>query len=259
MKPLYRKSLGALVLVAGCAIWLISSSLWVRSRRMRTCTGKETLDVRVLDSAERRFVATEDVASWLEKEYRAYAGMQLDSVDLARIETIILSHSAVRDCQAWLTDDGSLHVALNQRQPVIRFQDGQKGYYADASGFLFPLQERFPVRVPVVDGDIPLTLTPGFKGFPQSDEELEWLLRMIALATQMKGFWNGKISQINVAPDGELMLIPRGGDECFRFGSPTGIDEKFERLRLYYEYIAPSRESAYKNVDLRFDGQIVCR
>ncbi len=245
----------SVVVLSSVAILLLATSSYRSSRHLVTLKSIETI---ILDSMERKFVSPGDVEHFLE-DYGPWRGQRLEDVDLVKMEDILRSKGAILESNAWTGDDGTLHVEITQRAPVVRFQIGTLGWYADASGFLFPLQERFPVRVPVVDGDIPLTLTPGFKGFPQSDEELEWLLRMTALATQMKGFWNGKISQINVAPDGELMLIPRVGDECFRFGSPTGIDEKFERLRLYYEYIAPSRESAYKNVDLRFDGQIVCR
>ena len=99
----------------------------VRTRRARTCQGKGTLDVLVADSLERRFVGKEDVAAWLEKEYKAYAGLPLDSVDLGRIERLVEAHSVVRSCEAWLTDDGILHVELSQRQPVVRFECGDNG------------------------------------------------------------------------------------------------------------------------------------
>ena len=142
MKPIARRGLG-LLLVACCSLtWMLTSSMSRKELRGRTCQGKGTLDVLVTDSLERRFVTREDIEHWLETEYRAYAGLPLDSVNLDRIENIICAHSAVRDCEAWLTDDGILHVALSQRQPVMRIQDGQNGYYSDAEGFLFPLQAR---------------------------------------------------------------------------------------------------------------------
>ena len=31
------------------------------------------------------------------------------------------------------------------------------------------------------------------------------------------------------------------------------------RIRKYYESVAPTRETPYKTVDVRFDGQIICR
>ena len=132
MKPFFRKALGVLLVVNCAAVWVVTSSMSVRDLRQRTCQGKGSLDVTIADSLERQFVAKADVARWLEKEYRAYAGLPLDSVDLAGIEKLVQAHSVVRDCQAWLTDDGVLHVELNQRQPVVRFDDGTNGYYADA-------------------------------------------------------------------------------------------------------------------------------
>ena len=53
--------------------------------------------------------------------------------------------------------------------------------------------------------------------------------------------------------------VPREGAERFIFGTPTDIEAKFGRIRTYYESIAPSRETPYKTVDVRFDSQIICR
>lgn len=261
MKPLLRKGLGALVIVAGVALWIVATGMSARQRRLRTCTGKETLDVRVLDSLERRFVDKADVESWLDNEYRAYAGMRLDSVDLKRIEQIVNGHSAVRSCQAWLTDDGSLHVALTQRQPVVRLQSGQNGYYADASGFLFPLQRRSSVEVPVVDGAIPLKVPRGFKGEPGTEAEKQWLRAMLGMMAYMdKTPWQENISQITVDEGGNLVLIPREGRERFLFGRPERVEEKFALMSSYYESVRPTKEAGYYGtVDVRYRKQLVCR
>ena len=38
------------------------------------------------------------------------------------------------------------------------------------------------------------------------------------------------------------------------------MDEKFEKMGKYYKVIVPEKGSgAYKTVDLRFRGQIVCK
>ena len=151
MKPFFRKALG-LALVAACtAVWIVTTGMSARNLRARTCQGKGSLDVTIADSLERQFVRRADVAKWLEKEYRAYAGLPLDSVNLDQIEKLVRAHSVVRDAEAWLTDDGILHVMLNQRQPVVRFDDGSNGYYADATGFVFPLQSQGSADVPVVN------------------------------------------------------------------------------------------------------------
>ncbi len=261
MKPIFRRGLGLLTILACAAVWTLSSSMATRARRSITCQGKGTLDVNVTDSLERRFVAREDIENWLEKEYRAYAGLPLDSVDLNRIEEIVAGHSAVRECQAWLTDDGILHISLSQRQPIVRFQDGTNGYYADAEGFLFPLQARGSVQVPVVDGKLPLKVPRGFKGAPSDEGQKQWLDMIIGLVNYMgRSGWDGRISQISVDGRGDLVLIPRVGKERFLFGPPTRIEEKFRLMENYYRSVAPAHDKDYySRVDLRFRGQIVCK
>ena len=261
MKPIVRKGLG-LLLVLGCAgIWILTSGMSARERRVTTCQGKGTLDVTVTDSLERRFVTREDIELWLEKEYRAYAGLPLDSVDLRRIEGIINGHSAVRDCEAWLTDDGILHVSLSQRQPVVRFQDGSNGYYADASGFLFPLQARGSVQVPVIDGKLPLKVPRGFKGAPEDPQQKAWLDQIIGLVNYMEStVWQRNISQISVNGKGDLVMIPREGKERFLFGSPTRVEDKFGLMATYYQSVVPLHDPGwYQSVDVRFSGQLICR
>ena len=236
--------------VAAVAIWL-----GARNRHYISCKEVKTT---ILDSAQRRFVSGKDVELFLE-DYGSWLGQRIDEVDLGRIESILDSKGAVRKSNAWTGYDGVLHIELSQREPVIRFQAGNLGWYADNTGFLFPLQEKFTVRVPIVDGAIPLSLAPGFKGEPENEKEREWLLRMTALAREMGGFWTERISQISVLPDGELLMIPRQGTERFHFGQPTDQKEKLEKMKLYYECIAPAREKPYTSVDLRYRGQIVCR
>ena len=74
MKPIYRRGLGLLLILGCAAVWIVTSSMSVRSRRTRTCQGKGSLDVIVADSLERRFVNKEDVAGWMEKEYGSVNG-----------------------------------------------------------------------------------------------------------------------------------------------------------------------------------------
>lgn len=259
MKPIVRRGLGLLLILGCAAVWMVTSSMSVRARRTRTCQGKGTLDVIVADSLERRFVGKEDVAAWLEKEYKAYAGLPLDSVDLGRIERLVEAHSVVRSCEAWLTDDGILHVELSQRQPVVRFECGDNGYYADATGFVFPLQERGSVDVPVVDGKIPMNIPKGFKGTPARAEEAAWLQQMIGLVNTLHGsVWEKNIVRISVDGKKNLSLTPREGGERFLFGPPVRVKEKLGLMEAYYRS-GLADGGKYRTVDVRYRKQLVCR
>jgi len=257
MKPAVRY-LVAFAAVAACLfLWLVGDRLAADSRREVTVRG---VDAIVADSLQRKFISPDDIRDWM-ADYGTYMGLRLDSVDLRKVETLIDGKSAVRKSQAWLTDDGILHISVTQREPVVRFQGAAGGFYADAEGYLFPLQNRHTARVPVVDGHLPLRLDKGYKGEARTEAEQQWVESVLDLVRYLvdRKEWNDIVGQITVRKDGNLVLIPREGQERFLFGDPTGIDGKFSRIRAYYESIVPNREEPYRTVDVRYAGQIVCR
>lgn len=257
MKPNVRHILSASAVAACLLLYLAGDRMAAVNRRTVTCGD---LDAIVADSLSRRFVSPEDIRDWME-DYGTWVGLPLDSVNLRRVEAVIDRKSAVRKSQAWLTDDGVLHVSVTQREPIVRFQSPEGGFYADAEGFLFPLQSRHTARVPVVDGALPLRLEKGYKGEARTEEEKAWMgsvLNLVRFLSERKE-WSGLVGQITVRRDGNLVLIPREGPERFIFGTPTGIEAKFARIRTYYEAVAPTREEPYHTVDVRYKGQIVCK
>jgi len=251
MKPVVRYLIAASAVAACVFLALVGDRLGARNRHEITCN---SIDAQIADSLERKFISPGDIQDWM-ADYGTYLGLRLDSVDLRRVEAVIDGKSAVRKSEAWLTDDGVLHISVTQREPVVRFQSASGGYYADADGFLFPLQLRHTARVPVVDGHLPLKLGKDFKGEPGTEKERQWVLAVIDLVRYLGEL----VGQITVDKNGNLVLIPREGTERFIFGTPTDIDAKFSRIRNYYVSIAPSRETPYKTVDVRYEGQIICK
>ena len=257
MKPVVRYIIAASAVTACLFLWLVGDRVGAENRREVTCN---SVDALIADSLQRKFISPDDIKDWM-ADYGTYLGLRLDSVDLRRVEAVIDGKSAVRKSEAWLTDDGVLHISVTQREPVVRFQSASGGYYADATGFLFPLQLRHTVRVPVVDGALPLKLGKDFKGEPETDQERQWILSVLDLVRYLgeQKEWNDLVGQITVDRNGNLVLIPREGTERFVFGTPTDIDAKFGRVRKYYESIAPSQENSYQIVDVRYKDQVICR
>lgn len=244
-------------LLAACLVVAYMSG--VSCRAPLKCTG---LNVVIADSSMNRFVSKADVKKFLDKEYGEYVGMPLDSIDLAKVEKIIDGRSAVNKSEAYTTRDGMLNVKVTQRTPVVRFQKSDGGFYADAEGFLFPLQSSYASRVQVIDGDIPLKANSGYKGEITDEKERAWLEKVIDLVNYMENSrtWKDKIVQITVCDGGELIMVPREGTERFHFGQPDEIQEKFRKMEKYYTAVVPAKgEKEYSVVNLEYDGQIVCR
>lgn len=244
-------------LLAACLVVAYMSG--VSCRAPLKCTG---LNVVIADSSMNRFVSKADVKKFLDKEYGEYVGMLLDSIDLAKVEKIIDGRSAVNKSEAYTTRDGMLNVKVTQRTPVVRFQKSDGGFYADAEGFLFPLQSSYASRVQVIDGEIPLKANSGYKGEITDEKERAWLEKVIDLVNYMENSrtWKDKIVQITVCDGGELIMVPREGKERFHFGQPDEIQEKFRKMEKYYTAVVPAKgEKEYSVVNLEYDGQIVCR
>ena len=248
-------------LCGGVMIFLISCSFMAgkQLRGSRLCEG---LAVVIKDSLENHFVSASDVRKFLDKGYGRYTGLPIDSIDLVKVEEIVNGRSAVLQSQAYVTKDGVLHVDVTQRKPVVRFQKKDGGFYADAQGYIFPLQNSFASHVQIIDGHIPLAANSGYKGELNDPKEKKWFEDIMKLVNHMEGSAELKdmIVQIHVAENGDLVLIPREGNERFIFGQPGSIEDKFMRMRKYYTAVVPEKGSGkYKVVDLRFEGQIVCR
>ena len=256
MKRIPGKLLSLLTVVATLVFFAVVLSASRAERHVSTC---KSLVITVLDSAERNFISRNDVRIFL-AEYGEYIGQRLDEVNLTRIEKILLGKSAILESEAYITDDGTLHVDVTQRVPVVRFQKGEAGFYADKSGFIFPLQNKFTSMVPIVDGNLPLSIEKGFKGELSSEKERLWVKEVIAMVSYMEKsrVWSDNISQMTVSPGGNLVLIPRKGRERFVFGSPTDVKAKFGRMGEYYEAVAPL-ERGYTTVDVRYSGSIICK
>ena len=257
MKPVVRNIILALVcaaLATGLCVLLAASKA---HRQQMTCKG---LKVEYADA--HRFINDADIKAWLERDYGSYIGQRLDSVGLDRIEHILDEQSAILKSEAWTTEDGLLNVRITQREPVLRFQKGDEGFYVDDRGYLFPLQKQFDAPVPVVDGAIPVKYTAGYKGKALTEEEQRWIAKVVDMMGWIRKnkVWKDAIVQVSVREGGDFVLTPREGRERFIFGQPEEVADKFDRIGKYYEYILPARgKGYYKTVNVKFDRQIICR
>lgn len=257
MKKGVRYSIAAALALLFC---LGMGSLWrhVRQEHERTVCG--TLQVNFTDSLQ--FVSEQDIREYLDNNFGPYIGVRLDSVQLFKIEDLLESRSAVMRCEAWTTDDGTLHLDITQRAPVLRFQNGERGFYVDAEGYIFPLHKSFAAPVPIVEGAIPVDIPEGYKGEAPDEFSRKWIGGVLAMNRYISGSrsWQRNIRHIRVRPNGDLLLTLDGRDEEFIIGQPEDIPDKLMRIDRYLGSIAPTKaEGYYKTVNVKYKQQLICR
>ena len=257
MKRSVRYLISFLALAALLVIFMVICAGNSHKRSLLTCEG-----VSVSFADDFRFVTEEDVKGYLDKYYGAYIGQRLDSIRLHKVEDILDVQSAILKSEAYTTDDGMLNICITQREPVVRFQKDDIGFYADECGFIFPLQENYTSNVHIIDGDVPINFSEGFKGQPESEKEQQWMQGVISLLKYMEKskVWDENIVQMHVDENHDLVMIPRSGNERFIFGNPFDAEAKFGRMADYYRYILPEKgEGFYRTVNVKFKNQIVCK
>jgi cell division protein FtsQ len=74
---------------------------------------------------------------------------------------------------------------------------------------------------------------------------------------------SAQVNQIYLREDGDFILIPQIGDQIIVFGqanSDSEVVEKFEKLITFYkEGIQYEGWDKYSEINLKFNGQIVCK
>ena len=110
--------------------------LGAAKRKPIKCKG---VDITITDSVMNRFISPREIKKFLDEELEGgYVGVQLDSINLTRIEEILDSKSAILKSEAYTTKDSILNVTVTQKKPLVRFQKGKKGFYATEDCSLFP-------------------------------------------------------------------------------------------------------------------------
>lgn len=209
-----------------------------------------------------QFITEDDIRSYIAAGYGQVIGQKLDSIPLFRIERLLDSKSAVLKSQVWYTDDGTLQVSVEQRNPAARFVKEDIGFYVDDRGCIFPLHHSYTAPVPVISGAIPVRVIPGYKGKAFSDVEQKWIEDVLKLLDYMdrNRRWRNKFETVTVASNGDFVMKPVEGREKFIFGRPDDFESKFSRIEDYYNHIAPAwEEGYYSTVNVKYDGQITCR
>lgn len=258
MSGIWKHILNGFLMILFTCVLVFAYLLGRNAREGIVCKG---VSISILDSTENKFITKSTIKHYLDSTYPGHIGTKIMDMDLTMVEELMKQKSAVKTCQAYTQKDSILYIVLTQRNPVLRFQRGDTGFYADMDGRLFSLQENHTSEVPMIDGNIPLSEEDCKTGAVLSAEKQEWVKEMIALTTYLENdpVWKNRIVQIHIDEDNNMIMIPRVGKERFIIGDGTGIQSKLRKIEAYYKSIVPDKgEGYYRSIDLRFDGQIVC-
>jgi cell division protein FtsQ len=188
---------------------------------------------------------------------RKLIGMEMGEVNVDKLEAILAKQQLVEKAQVYTELNGDINIRIEQRRPILRVMryDGTQ-FYVDQYGVKIPLSEHFTCRVPIANGNI-------FERYEKGDSVYSFVgnqLFKMASYVDKHPFYEALIDQIFVRADNELILVPKIGSRIIIFGDADNLEVKFKKLLVFYrEGLNRIGWNQYKSIDLRFEGQVICK
>lgn len=218
----------------------------------------EDISVEIENRSANFFIDEDDVMALVMADERdSILGDQFGRVNLKEIEDRIESHSFVRDAEVFRDLKGHLVVRAYQSRPVARLiaRNGNHAYISE-NGMILPVSPKYTSRVVVLTGSYlnELTNMVSIKEDPYAMQ----LFELINYVNNDK-FWSKQIGEINVDRRGDIIMHPQVGRQRLEFGSAENIEKKFNKLKIFFKQILPTKGwNAYKRVNVAYGDQIIC-
>ena len=183
-------------------------------------------------------------------------GKPIETVDVAKLERVLTRDPFLRTAEVHLNSQNVLEIKLTQREPVLRVMDASGlNYYLDEFGTRMPTSPRHTARVLVATGELP----PHDPDFLEDEDDM--LAQTFRLAEHIRRdeLWRSLFEQIDVK-NGRFTLVPKVGDQTVLFGKLDDVEDKFARLRAFYEKgMGEAGWRKFAAIDLRYEGQVIGR
>lgn len=226
-------------------------------RKKNSFAGGVEVEVIPLGSGD-KLISERDVKQALLLSFgNTLEGTELGRLEVERMERVLEEDPFVLDAEAYIDQKNVLHVRITQREPLLRVLDNNGGnYYLDKNGVKMPPSKNFAARVLVATGNV-APYTPEFRNKRRSTLKDLFNLTQTLMSDE---FFASFIQQIHVNNAGEFILVPLVGDQNIVLGSARKLDDKLDRLKIFYREGMPyAGWRLYESINLKYNGQVVCR
>lgn len=159
----------------------------------------------------------------------------------------------LKDVTSSVSVSGKVVIRATQRRPVARLFYAGKELYFDAEGGIMPVSKKGDCDVLVAGGNFTEPL--------RADSLNSQMTALLTLARFLdeEHKYNGLIDQIFIGTDGNIVMVPKLGDQIIELGAAEDLEEKFANLMTFYRKGMPRAGwDTYSKISLKFHNQVVC-
>ena len=240
IKTILTTVIASLVVVA-----IVATALW--ASHVPDDTKCQQMKIVICDSADYQFVTQSELVRTLKRSNLFPLGSQMEHVSCHEIEQALLQHDMIRTAECCKMCNGIVRIKLTQRVPMLCVQTAEGTYYVDTDRKVMPVREHVKVQVPIFKGAVSKrSATEEYFDFAQ------WLIN--------SKYWRDRIAYIHVKTPKDIVLHQREVAGNILLGNMADYEQKMNRLRkLYVDGFDEIGYTAYREFDLRYEGQVVGR
>ena len=226
-------------------------------------TSCKKIEIDISDSLDYSFVTSEGIFSLIHNDGEKILGKLISEIKVKEIESRIRTIRELEKVEVYSTVDGVLHVEADQRDPLLRIMTTYgNSFYVDKHGVIIPYSDSYTPRLLVVSGNIDIPDEYISRGEINSAPDDELIKQVYKMAIFLNGdeFWSAQVEQVWVNNRNEFELVPRAGRHIIKFGGQNDMENKFRDIKAFYLEILPVIGwDKYREINLRYKGQIVCK
>lgn len=212
------------------------------------------IQVNVKNKEELKFLSDREILDFINNYGQDIViNQKLKDVSKSDIEKRIEQSDYVAKADVFTNFEGNMRVDVTQKKPIYRvFNNKGVSYYVSEKGESIPFSTKFTPRLIVATGNLSNQDTP------ENLKVHEDLLQIVDFINASP-FWEAMIGQIEVAKNGDFLLYPKIDEHRVIIGNIDNLEEKFKYLQIFYkEAIKNIDWKKYKEINLKFKGQIIC-
>ncbi len=217
----------------------------------------KNIDIRIDNRFNNYFVDQNELMNLItENGAESITGRPFNELRLKEIEQRVKRHRFVQNAEVFKDLGGNLVVNAYQTVAMARVvqSDGPDAYISD-QGKILPVSDKYTARVMIVGGAYTKKLVTNDLTKDTTSSKIFKLLKYI----ENDSFWSAQIAQIDIDRNGDITFFPQVGNQLIEFGQPEEVEDKFNKLSIFYNQILPQKGwNAYKRVNLKFEDQIIC-
>lgn len=223
---------------------LVAGVWWARSRETDELCRRVTVQIVNQDST--MFVTEQGVKAELAQNGFKLVGKPMWQISAARIEQTLSSSQYLENVECVKAKNGEIIIRASQLVPVMRvFETDGSSYYVNADGKRMNATSFYHSDVPVVQGKFT-------KKFPAT--------RLLPLVKYVENdsLLRSLVTMYTMRDSNNIFIVPSIYGHIVNMGNVANIDNKFEKLKLFYREVLPAKGwETYDTISVKWDHQVV--